>query len=383
MDNNNQNLNNQVNQNNNNNINQQMPNNNTNKIVFVLMALIIVGLVGYIVYTKFIEKDDNTKPNNTQESSNNQIVEDNTEINDNTNNQENNNTETNLNQNEQQSTNNNVDKNIYKTADGKHTLNIKDFKNKSNPRLIYDGKTIKVASDDSGPYGYYESKGKYAVYGDGNGQCSTYFFIVNTENNTLVNFDSKKFNDVVQIGNNYYFIQKEFCGGDGFDIYTGVYTENMKKIGTAFFGKDDNNNIYVLDKDVVVKYDQNGKELFRSNKKYEQKNIIEWYTGNLCEPVITSDNNLYFVYSGENDVNYLVDVVGGKEIQINKKSDSQYKMNFYGCDFDPGSNNFVFTYDLESCGSGCWSDQLKYTYNIKTGNLTSKTEKTESTSYTE
>ena len=56
MENNDQNLNNQVNTNNSN-VNQQAPN-NTNKVVFVLMALIIVGLVGYIVYTKFILKDD-------------------------------------------------------------------------------------------------------------------------------------------------------------------------------------------------------------------------------------------------------------------------------------------------------------------------------------
>ncbi len=61
---NNQNLNNQVNQNNN--VNQPIPNNNTNKIVFVLMALLIVGLAGYIVYSKFIQKNDNPKPNDTQ-----------------------------------------------------------------------------------------------------------------------------------------------------------------------------------------------------------------------------------------------------------------------------------------------------------------------------
>ena len=67
MENNDQNLNNQVNTNNSN-VNQQASN-NTNKIVFALMALIIVGLAGYIVYTKFIQKDDKTepKPNSTHE----------------------------------------------------------------------------------------------------------------------------------------------------------------------------------------------------------------------------------------------------------------------------------------------------------------------------
>jgi len=68
MENNDQNLNNQVNTNNSN-VNQQASN-NTNKIVFALMALIIVGLAGYIVYNKFIQKDDKPKSNDTQEQGN-------------------------------------------------------------------------------------------------------------------------------------------------------------------------------------------------------------------------------------------------------------------------------------------------------------------------
>ena len=75
MENNDQNLNNQVNTNNSN-VNQ-LTQNNTNKIVFALMALIIVGLAGYIVYTKFIQKDDKPepKPNNTQEQDNNTVLD--------------------------------------------------------------------------------------------------------------------------------------------------------------------------------------------------------------------------------------------------------------------------------------------------------------------
>ena len=54
--------------------------NNTNKIVFVLMALIIVVLAGYIVYTKFIQKNANpeSKPNDMQEQGNNNSQEENT-----------------------------------------------------------------------------------------------------------------------------------------------------------------------------------------------------------------------------------------------------------------------------------------------------------------
>ncbi len=67
MENNNQELNNQVNTNN----SQQVQSNN--KILIILMALIIVGLAGYIVYAKFIQKGDNPepKPTNTEENGNN------------------------------------------------------------------------------------------------------------------------------------------------------------------------------------------------------------------------------------------------------------------------------------------------------------------------
>ena len=58
-------------ENNNQNLNNNEKTNNTNKIIFALMALIIVGLVGYIVYTKFIQKEDKTKPNDTNEQENN------------------------------------------------------------------------------------------------------------------------------------------------------------------------------------------------------------------------------------------------------------------------------------------------------------------------
>ncbi len=71
MENNDQNLNNQVNTNNIE--NKQMQNNNgNNKILIILMALIIVGLAGYLVYEKFIQNSDSPAPKtgNTQEQDN-------------------------------------------------------------------------------------------------------------------------------------------------------------------------------------------------------------------------------------------------------------------------------------------------------------------------
>ena len=62
---NNENLNNQVNEKNVGQVSQS----NDSKALIIIMALIIIGLAGYIVYTKFIQKNDNPepKPNNTQE----------------------------------------------------------------------------------------------------------------------------------------------------------------------------------------------------------------------------------------------------------------------------------------------------------------------------
>ena len=127
---NNQNLNNQVNQNNN--VNQPIPNNNTNKIVFVLMALLIVGLAGYIVYSKFIQKNDNFKPNDIQEQENNNSNQNDENNNSNENIESNNSNENiesnNSNENSQQGTNNSGSANVvgttYKTKDGKKTLKI-------------------------------------------------------------------------------------------------------------------------------------------------------------------------------------------------------------------------------------------------------------------
>ncbi len=182
-----------------------------NSVLIIVLALIVLGLVGYVVYAKFIQKGDEPKPSNpdptpvvTQQANNNTQVDENSNENGQ---QPSNNENTEINENnenmEVNTNTENKDADVYKTADGSHTLNVKDFNNKSNPKLVYDGKIISVANDVGG---YYYDVGKYAVYGDGNGQCGTNLFIVNTENNTLVNLDNQKFNSVKQIGDNYYFV---------------------------------------------------------------------------------------------------------------------------------------------------------------------------------
>ena len=78
MENNNQNLNEQVNHNNDD--NQQIKTSNNKNVLIALMALIIICLVGYIVYAKFIQKNDTNAPkdiNNQQTDNTNKELENN------------------------------------------------------------------------------------------------------------------------------------------------------------------------------------------------------------------------------------------------------------------------------------------------------------------
>ena len=184
MENNNQNLNNQVNTNNGN-VNQKASN-NTNKIVFVLMALIIVGLVGYIVYTKFIQKSDSHKPNDTQEQENN-----NSNQNDENNNSSENNESSSSNENSQQETNNSSSTNIvgttYKTKDGKKSLKILK-KNGDGYSAEYNDTKLDIHE--------YQNHNKYGVFvGDKAGndsQCGEYYLVVNNQTQELINLEYGK-----------------------------------------------------------------------------------------------------------------------------------------------------------------------------------------------
>ena len=154
MENNDQNLNNQVNTNNSN--ANQPTQNNTNKIVFALMALIIVGLAGYIVYTKFIQKDDKSEPksSNTQEQENNNSQDGNS----NTQEQE---VKTNANY----AVLNYQCKNEY--CDGEDRINVKQLlKTNDTVKTIYDDKNHKhhvilLENNNGNVYLYLVDEDKY------------------------------------------------------------------------------------------------------------------------------------------------------------------------------------------------------------------------------
>lgn len=312
---NNENMNSQISENNSqvtDNKDTNQSNKGNNNVLVIIMALIIVGLVGYIVYAKFIQKGDEPKETNPTVTSTSETTPEPT--------------------NEPSSTSTpsstpvSADKNVYKTADGKHSLNVKDFKNKSNPKLVYDGKTINVAKDDSDGYGLkYEKIGKYALYGDGKGQCGEYIFIVNTETNTLINLDAKKNNRVEQIGNNYYFIQTESCSGEKADYHKGVYTENMKKIGKIFLGEEFNNNyFYVIDNGIIVKYDSSGKVVLKSNEVYNLAKDDDF-------AVMIDDSGAYFLIVSNGEM-FFIDSNAENLKPIKIGTTSEYNYDFSGED---------------------------------------------------
>ncbi len=298
------NLNNQVNTDNN--LNQQMPNNNTNKIVLVIIVGIIITLIWYIVYIKFLQKIDNSeaKHNNMQEQDNN-----------------------NSKQNEKEN-------DLATTSPTKHDSNksstptpsptpksnnsvasqdigeeyLKQYK--ITEKVIYKSKNSKneliIEPSEEDYYAYFNGKkigagiaklGKYLLvegYEIGvSSQCGEYSYIVNLETNSLVDLYTKNLLDIIKFNDNYYF--REYICGNG-DVV--IYDENLNKIGTNYIVAD-KKNFYILDGN-IVKYDSNGKIVFKSSEVY---NLAEYYDiGAMADDtgvyiIIVSNGEIFFIDS--------------------------------------------------------------------------------------
>ena len=302
MEENNLNSNNQMNTNNN--MEQQIqPSKSNNKMLIVLMALIIVGLAGYIVYSKFIQKNDNhePKPNDTQEQDNN-----NSNQNEENNNSNENNGSNNSNENDQQGTNNNGSTKVvgmtYKTKDEKKTLKILDKKG--------DGYSAEYNNTKLDIYGY-EKYDKYSVFvGDKAGdasQCGQYHLVVNNQTQELMNF---KYGDsleyfVEKVGNKYYFIQ-----GMCVSAYNkAVYNEDLNKIADEFI-KSDKNYFYAMKDGYITKFDSNGKEVKHSSIKPDNKYDLALGDASII------DNNFYALVEVSSKL-YLYDFDKDTKIELN------------------------------------------------------------------
>lgn len=319
MENNDQNLNKQLNINNDN-INQQTPN-NTNKIVIILMAIVIVGLVGYIVYIRFIQRENMEKPidNNTQENGKQNSE---TEKNDKNNSKQNNN-----------SSNIKLEGLTFKTSDGKNTLKIVS-KNDSEAKSKANNGGLHI-DDEFDYFGYYNDKImlifndnpdglevnsntlKYVVLGGQNGQYGqcrdSNGFIVNIVDNELVNLSKGSVYKVHKVGEKYYF-SEGYCALGFLPI--GVYDENLKKLGYYYLSADSSENIYVLDNNnsYIVKYNKNGNIVKKTSQKY-------------TEDTINRKNVPY------NDTLYIITYINNKMYLMDVSTEEKYELNGLDDDF--------------------------------------------------
>lgn len=252
MENNNQELSNQVNANN----NQQLQPNN-NKILIILMALIIVGLAGYIVYAKFIQKGDNPepKPTNTEEKGNSG----------------------NTSYPNDKSTN----ERIYKTKDGSKILkilSIDDNVKTKHPTINFSGSLylgeyngeLMLVSDEKKVDEFIVYNGKLANH-DEYESCD---FVV--KNDVLLNFEySLKeaesdapysyIYSVEHIGNKYYIVHNN----------NEVYDDNVNKLYDVFLDSDKKGNFYVYDGGYFKKIGQNGEIVKTGKNKFIYSNHVE------------------------------------------------------------------------------------------------------------
>ena len=219
----------------------------------------------------------------------------------------------------------------FKSKDGKNTLKIVSL---DDSEALKQAKKYNVDMEDLDAdfniftfnyFGYYNNTffliyydaednfnledSKYMVLGgtkEGNfpQNRDTHSFVINKENNTLVDFN-KKFGDNVvlhQVGNNYYFAVGG-CGGGCFS--NAIYNEQLKIIGEEYYGNDSNNNIYVLNNEIITKYGPNGEIVKTNSKKYNLQNLS--YTHVIINDTIyflLLENEKVYLFNGLTDEKY-------------------------------------------------------------------------------
>ena len=274
---NNENMNNQINSN-----TQPVQNKNSNNALFIIMAILILGLAGYIVYTKFIQKGDEPKSDNTTPSpvvtpTSNVAAKDIDES-----------------YGEIYKT---TKKEIYKSKDGKNELRIEPQTDDPNYDYYayFNNKKLMASVSKTGKYLLVEVN----EAGESS-QCSQKTYIVNSENNTLVDLYSNNLYNIVKINDKCYFIEY-ICATS----YVAVYDENLNKIGTNMLGHDQK-YFYILDGN-IVKYDSNGKEVFRSSESY-LSNSKEYnfdslrQEDNILYILLVSGKDIYFIDTSNDDL---------------------------------------------------------------------------------
>lgn len=153
-------------------------------------------------------------------------------------------------------------------------------------------------------YSEHEEDDKYVIYIANllEDYTTSYFFIVNSETNELLDLDynTNKIKNSFEVDGNYYFTE-EFIGGT-------VYDENFKKIADTSIGVTDDNHFYALNDGYVAKYDAKGNIVKKGNIKFDSENSIlgstVFYEDNLY--ALISLNGIY-LYDFNNNQKYRLD----------------------------------------------------------------------------
>lgn len=357
---------------------KEEPKNKGNGLLITILLIVILALAGYIVYDKVIKKDNPEEKIEEKEKKEEQQEEETKE-------------ETKQEEvKEEKFSLDNLAGKTFKTKDGKKKLEIVS---KKDSKAVNEAEKYEFIdlNGDFDYFGYYNGvlftiyknaefsnnkQSKYVLLGGrekGNvPQCSeTHEFVINTEDNTLVNlkYDSPEGGGyhyiISKYGDNIYFSE----GGCAMSFMSeNVYDEKLNRIGDVILGSE-KDNFYVAN-GYIVKYDKNAKILKQTTNKYESNKIYNNTEVEYAKPIVTS-NNLYFIYEDykkEDSDFILVDVMNDKEYNLAPSAD--YIMKKFAIDKTNSLITINFDLNTEMCKK-CDGDQLvSYTYDVVNKTIT-------------
>ena len=279
---------------------------NKNKILEVIIVLIILCIVWYFLYPKLMQKSGGETPNPSNQ-------EDNTPIADIT-----------ISYGETYIVN---QKESYKSKDGKNELIIEPKTDDltSNHVAYFNGKKISAVVFKNGKYLLVEVREENDLE-----QCDKRDYIVDSENNTIVDLYSNNLFNILKINEKYYF--KEYVC---LQSAVSVYDENLNKIGSNLLGHD-KMYLYVFNGN-IVKYNSNGKVVFKSSETYESRK--DEYTYETLENetglyiLIVSEGNIYFIDSNDENL---------KPIKVGTTSEYNYSFGTSDLSIDSTEDNKIY-----------------------------------------
>ncbi len=323
-----------------------IPSKKNNTGIIVLLVVLVLVLAGYIVYDKVIKKpqeDNITEKDNKDE---NPILD-------------------------------NLAGKVYKTTDGKKILKIVS---KTDSKALEDAKKLNLnpVEAEVDYLGYYndvffyiyrdeiEADSRYFVLGgvkEGSFPQSrdTHSFIIDTKENILLDIDYEAGNTILihRVGNKYYFSQ----GGTALSFMSDrVLDENLKVIGSDYYGSDDNGNIYVRNNKKITKYNSNGEVVKVNETAYE--------SSDLGYSKLVMNDTIYLIISTDSKV-YLLNGLTNEKYELG----SVDKINFSDFDEFPGielekKDNIILINDPNLTGEK--DKTVIFTFNPSTKELIKK-----------